>query len=437
MYHRLIAVLIFYDYFFKSRSQSSASGARIQVFLQIDGVIGTKEISVPARTQKQMKWAVAKQLKAWGFLHVSFCIQYGGKVLSGDSSLLADLGIVSGSTLHVKFYNRRGGVGGSKFILSDDLREKIKRTPSGRMRKYSITRRGLTEIFPKLLYKAKAERGFEKDDLTSHDCAALFQGKVWSNSPHYEGESLDDPKKEWKESSGWAVTEAQESLRFHPMEKFPTIFSANWPDRMISYTWANFFLIRHLPRFLAACEELVPPSAEWEATYWLDILANDQNSPDIKLYLDIADGLYSGAAYHFGFLCGGMLTRAWCNHEVVTRFLAGLKALGLWVEGQRDRTDTIIRGGELIGKGSPAFTLFVVVKGLTHWNKDLLADGSGNWGVDRFGTMQAFDAGDRREIQGRALRVFSNPAAFNFAMAVVRDGVILRHSTLHPVRPNA
>jgi hypothetical protein len=400
------------------RSAPKARNSRIHIFLQINGVIGTIGITVPASTEKTLKRAVAKQLEAWGLPHVSFCIHHGSKVLSGDSSTLVDLGIVSGSTIQVNFYDRRGGGGNSKFILSDDLREMIKQTPSGRLGKYSITRDGLTKIFPLLLRKARDDRGFEKKDLTSHDCAALFKGKSWKDGRWTDEK---DPK-----------------LQFHPMEEFPELFSATWPDRMISYTWAEFTLINALSRFLAECEALVPPSTNGETTYWLDILANDQNSPDILLYLAIADGFYSGAELHFGFLFGGMLTRAWCNHEVVTRFRAGLKAEGLWVEGQEDNTHAVIRGGELLREGSPAFTIFVAVDSLTDLERDLINDGIGVRGsVDRFGTMQAFAAEDRREIQERARRTFGSPEAYNFMMTVVRNAVILSNADRRSVRPAA
>ncbi len=48
--------------------------------------------------------------------------------------------------------------------------------------------------------------------------------------------------------------------------------------------------------------------------------------------------------------------------------------------------------------------------------------------------LQAFDANDLAEIKGRALDIFGSPAAFNFAMAVVRSAVLSRHADQHPVR---
>ncbi len=342
------------------------------------------------------------------FITIRFQCQY----LSFDPATLAAAGLTTGSTVQCDLHTLHGGVG-SKFIHSDDLREKLKMTHSGNHGKYSITRKGLSEIFQRLLRIAKEERGFEEKDMTSHDCAALFQGKSWKSG-------------QWK-------GEKDEKLQFHPMDRFPELYSDKMPDRITTYTWTMFKLIGHLPQFLDACEEMVPTSPNGETTYWMDILFTCQNSHDIKLYLSIADGLYSGAEFHFAFLFGGMLSRAWCNAEIVARFVAALKSLGLWTESQ-DRTDAIIRGGELLREGRPAFTIFVTVEGLTHLENDAIKDGHDKYSVDRFGTMQALDANEKREIQGQTLQIFLRAEAFNFMMVMVRSAVLLRHADMHPVR---
>ena len=360
-------------------------------------------------TYREMKNVISKQLKARGLPRASFRIRYEGKALSDDSASLADIGLISGSTVQVDFCCLRGGVGASKFVMSDALRADLQLTQSGRHGKHSITRQGLAELFRRLLPIAR-QRGYTKDDLTSHDCAALFQGKACKDGAWTAGK---DPR-----------------LQFHPMDKFPELYSDKIPDRMISYTWAGFMLIADLPLFLDEAERLAPPSADGGApSYWLDIVFTCQNSPDIKLYLRIADGLYSGAELHFAFLCGGMVGRAWCNAEIVTRFLAGLRAHGLAGPGQ-DRTDAVIRGGELLAAGDGAFTIFVTVTGRTDLKKDILADGK----VDRFGSMAAFDANDLQEIKDSTLAVFASAAAFNFAMVVVRNAVLSRYADRHPVR---
>ncbi len=109
---------------------------------------------------------------------------------------------------------------------------------------------------------------------------------------------------------------------------------------------------------------------------------------------------------------------------------SGLHVLGIHVASMFSASTS--------SSGRAAFTVFVAVQGLTDLDTDLVNDGSGERGVDRFGTMlRAFDAGDRREIRDRALRTFGSDAAFNFAMVVVRSAVILRYAAQHPVRPAA
>ena len=213
------------------------------------------------------------------------------------------------------------------------------------------------------------------------------------------------------------------------MDKFPELFSDKMPDRMKSYTWAKYGLIQELRYFLDECEILAPPNAYGETTYWVDILINDQNSPDIKLFLDIADNFYSASAMHIADLFGGMLDRAWCNLEIATRFLSGLKTKGLWKDGQ-ENTAAIIRGGELLSEGDPAFTIFVAVEGLTDVEKDIACKDT----VDRFGGLKAFDQNDLREIKRGILEVYGSAEAFNFTMVVVRNAVLERYANNHQAR---
>jgi hypothetical protein len=337
-----------------------------------------------------------------GFLF--FC---SSTMLIDNSEKLADAGLTSGSTVQVNLCCLRGA---SKFVMTDALREDLKKTKSGKHGKYSITREGLAKLFRELLLIAR-ERGYTKDDLTFHDCAALFQGKSYKDG-------------------AWAA-EKDKSLQFHPMDRFPALFSDKMPDRMISYTRAGFTLIADLPLFLNECEKLHPPTGGGEApTYWLDIAFNCQNSPDIILYLSIADGLYSGAEMHFAFVCNGMVCCAWCNADFVTRTQAGLRAHGLAGDGQ-NRTDAIIRAGELLAEGDPAFTVFVAVKDRTSLDTDIMDFDE----ADRFGRMCAFDPNDLATIKERTMKVFGTPAAFNFAMIVVRNAVLTRFAQQHPVSP--
>ena len=95
----------------------------------------------------ELRKAIAKQR---GVSPLSITMRFHGKFLSNDSETLAAAGLITGSTVQCDFHTLCGGVG-SKFILSDDLREKLTKTPSGRHKKYSITRQGLSEMMPKYL----------------------------------------------------------------------------------------------------------------------------------------------------------------------------------------------------------------------------------------------------------------------------------------------
>ena len=225
----------------------------------------------------------------------------------------------------------------------------------------SVTRKGLSEIFAKLLRIAIEKRGYTGKDITSHDCTAMFQGKVWKNTPHWEGNSLNDPEKTWKEYPGWAVTKRLEALQFHPMEKFRNHYSDQAPTHTISYRWANLRLNTDANLYLDEFEKTDPPDAGTEATYWLDVLFIDQNRPGIDLSLATCGRLYAGADRHMAFVSSGMLSRSWCLFELLTRFLSALHALGLTAaDGQHDAdADAVLRGGELLRAGHPAFTAFV------------------------------------------------------------------------------
>ncbi len=139
--------------------------------------------------------------------------------------------------------------------MNAELLELLKETPSGKFKKYSITRANMLTLLHVLLGIAKKERGFQKDDITSNDLQALFQGKSWVNG-------------------AWAEMGDINALQFHPIEKFPELYSDKMPDRIISYPWKGFGLLTDLQLFLYGCERLKP--AESDATLWLDILYNLQ-----------------------------------------------------------------------------------------------------------------------------------------------------------------
>ena len=392
-----------------------SSEAKIQIFVR--SFTGTVPILIRATAStRELNRAVAKLFKG----HFAPRIRVRGREVRGEATLtLADVGIMSGTTVEVDILTLRGGGGGSDsdFRFSGDLRALLLETKSGQKQLHSLRWKTAPAFFAELLSIAKKERGFTGDDITSHDCAALFQGK-----------SFVDGK--------WA--EEQQALKFHPMDRpeLAEFYSAKMPDVMVSYTWARFGLTKHLPQFLGEFRARVPEGglSDEEATFWLDVVFNDQNSPNMKLYLDIAELLYSGARFHAAFLFGRMLTRAWCVAEIKARFLSALSALGLLAEGAEDRTAAVIEGGERLAAGEPAFTAFVTVRGLTDLDGDVLdrALGAAAAPSDRFARLDAWDKGDLAAIRGALLAAFGSKEAFNFYMRVVRGAVLRRHAALHP-----
>jgi hypothetical protein len=141
-------------------SAKSASPATIEICLRY--ATGPIQIFVAANsTYRKLKRVVAKLLKARGFPRASFSLHFDGRVLSNYPERLADMGLISGSTVHVNLCCLRGGGGASRFVKTSTLREDLKKTQSGKHGKYSITREGLAKLFRALLPIARA-RGYKR-----------------------------------------------------------------------------------------------------------------------------------------------------------------------------------------------------------------------------------------------------------------------------------
>jgi hypothetical protein len=293
---------------------------------------------------------------------------------------------------------------------NERLRALLASTPSGKWGKYSLTRDGLEKVTHKLLGVAK-ERGYQKDDFTSHDLQALFQGKIWKD-----------------EDAGWCgvPSDEQAKLIFHPMDKFQAYYSDKMPAVLITYAWKDFRLITDLPRFLDEYEKIVKsesPGSYQERTYWIDIAFNDQNCPDITLYLEIADILYAESERHAAFLFKATLNRAWCCHEAATRLKAAMTAWRL----NEEQVAALIRAGD------PACTTFVMVPGRTALERDVW--GKAGESRRRFDSMEAQVPSDLLAIRSAILARWETPAAFDFAMVVARNAALAKYAQMHPVRP--
>ena len=287
----------------------------------------------------------------------------------------------------------------------DGLREKLKGTQSGLWGLYSITRANIAALVAAILIIA-GERGFVGNDLTSEDCRAVFQGKTWT-------------------TTGWSK-EGMETLKFHPIEKFPHLYSSEMPERIASYTWFKFTLRGNLGQFLDQLEALHPPNVDGTTSYWLDILFSDQNSKQMALNLEIADHYYHLTKFHFACVCRGMLSRIWVIHELIVR-LKSVIILFRLMEGGKSLTDAIIEVGKRIMNGDPSCTIFVTVQSLTNLDEDIGWDKT-----NRLGDAKASVASDKDAITDKTKQSIGIEAA-NFAIKLLADAAITNYANRRPV----
>ena len=291
-----------------------------------------------------------------------------------------------------------------KIPTREELLEKLKDTPSGKYGKFSIKRENINSLVTELLAIAN-ERGFVKSDLTSSDCQALFQGKTWDTAGY-----------KWSE-------ERQDQLKFHPIERFPHLYSAEWPEGIPSYTWYQFTLRDNLIKFLDQLEKYLPREVNGIQGYWLDILFTDQNSSreQMELNLDIADDFYFLTKIHFACVCRKMLGRIWVIHELIIRLKSIIVKNDLMSEG-RELTDAILEVGTMIKAGDATCTIFVTVDGLTDIHNDIHYGG-----YDRLAEAEATYPDDKMLICLRTEQSVGIGAA-NFAIKVLGDAAITRHA---------
>jgi hypothetical protein len=171
---------------------------------------------------------------------------------------------------------------------------------------------------------------------------------------------------------------------------------------------------------------MVPPKANGGTTYWVAILFHDQNSDNTQLHIEVSDILFSGAERHAVFMSNDVLNRAWCCREVVARMLAVVGNLER--AEAMDRTDAILRVGEMTEQGDAACTTFVIVRGRT----DLFADVHGGAASSRrFDGMRADREAERAALRALIAEDMGSAEAFNFAMIVLRNAVLKQHARTH------
>ena len=96
--------------------------------------------------------------------------------------------------------------------------------------------------------------------------------------------------------------------------------------------WHRLYLMSFLWVFLGPLA-LIPEDVD-ERTMFIDIMANDQNSIDMRRELASAERQYEGARWHVIAATSSVLERAWCLYEIAVRRGAG------------GRSQLVVAGGE-------------------------------------------------------------------------------------------
>ena len=176
-------------------------------------------------------------------------------------------------------------------------------------------------------------------------------------------------------------------------------------------------------------------------TIFIDIMANDQNSPDIATELAKAEREYQGAPYHIIVATAGVLRRAWCLFEVAVRRGAGGRSQVLAAGGEERarigqeemaavrpvgmvgiifmRAWTVFLGSVQVGGALLRLVCGIDVRKnarLGAMSQYASVDAAGKQS-DMFRNMQATVEGDKAAIRGRALQVFGSADAFDATVA--------------------
>ena len=216
--------------------------------------------------------------------------------------------------------------------------------------------------------------------------------------------------------------------------------------------WERLYLVSFLWVLLGPLE-LIPQNID-ERTLFIDIMANDQNSIDIKQELSAAEQQYMWAKWHIIAATSSVLTRAWCLYEIAARRDAG-RGSQLLVAGGEEGAG--IGQLEIVMVGPWGLLKMVVIRALVFFSVPLQVGGAILrliWGIDVsrfvvfdsayitmkaigtdydfFSDMQSSVEEDKLLIWGRALEVFANPLSFNSAImtATMRFGSNRLHLAL-------
>jgi len=162
----------------------------------------------------------------------------------------------------------------------------------------SITRAGMRAVFAeaRTLLRGMGYTG----KMTSHTLQGLFKNTLKAA----DGKTcLDGP------------------APFHPAERWAGHYSAHIPTIVVTYTWA-MDLENELDKFMDAAERMLGLSAaeKKKATWWLDILFNDQRGLEaMDVVLRRARRCYLMGENHVAFLKNGIFKRGWCCAELAYR----------------------------------------------------------------------------------------------------------------------
>ena len=208
--------------------------------------------------------------------------------------------------------------------------------------------------------------------------------------------------------------------------------------------WHRLYLMSFLWVFLGPLA-LIPEDVD-ERTMFIDIMANDQNSIDMRRELASAERQYEGARWHVIAATSSVLERAWCLYEIAVRRGAGGRSQ-LVVAGGEEGAGIVQQ--EVCTVGALGLLKMIAARVVLTFCLSFYIGGAflkALWGINVFkaGTadsasasvlavgkdasffsrMQASVAADVDVIRDKALEVFRSEIAFNGTVmsATVRYG---------------
>ena len=249
----------------------------------------------------------------------------------------------------------------------------------------SITRQNLVKLLDLMKTRALQTGIFKGKRISAHDLRALFTGK--------DG-----------------------NVKFHPIDEYPSLYSDQAPNVVITYRW-DMCLYSEMPLFFDELEKWCPCTKD--TTFWLDILFVDQNSRDLDGELDKISEIIRFSEFHAVFMKYRALFSGWCSFEVAVRTKRIMDAARL-------TPDDIAR--EVISLDDHAFSKLIMVPSVPDMYEDLF-----DRSRDLFDTMATSEKLDRVKLQDRITALFGSKERFNQTMQAYKRAAVERYKRTHPI----